>query len=158
MTSVVPTRSEDELGSTKVTDRTNYTLQSKAQHKDEDDDESVDEFKTDEAVESNATENATETKLVEPEEELYKPYKTNSIESCIETKNIKPKIEKVKSLVLKKKNYIEVDEKYDPKQHKTWNKKYKGQQISSKGQTSEKQEDVGVVYSVRIIQSMDSEA
>ena len=98
--SVVPTRSEDELGSTKVTDRTNYTLQSKAQHKDEDDDESVDEFKTDEPVESNATENAIETKLVEPEEELYKPYKTNSIESRIETKNIKPKTKKFKSLVL----------------------------------------------------------
>ena len=70
--SVVPTRSEDELGSTKVTDRTNYTLLSKAQHKDEDDDESVDKFKTDEPVESNTTENAIETKLVEPEEESYK--------------------------------------------------------------------------------------
>ena len=78
--SVVPIRSEDELGSTKVTDQTNYTLQSKAQHKDEDDDEKVDEFKTDEPVESNGTENEIETKLVEPEEELYKPYKTNSIE------------------------------------------------------------------------------
>ena len=71
--SVVPTRSEDELGSTKVTDRSNYTLLTKAQHKDEDDDESVDKFKTDEPVESNTTENAIETKLVEPEEESYKP-------------------------------------------------------------------------------------
>ena len=71
--SVVPTRSEDELGSTKVTDRSNYTFLSKAQHKDEDDDESVDKFKTDEPVESNTTENAIETKLVEPEEESYKP-------------------------------------------------------------------------------------
>ena len=70
--SVVPTRSEDELGSTKVTDRSNYTFLSKAQHKDEDDDESVDKFKTDEPVESNTTENAIETKLVEPEEESYK--------------------------------------------------------------------------------------
>ncbi len=117
--SVVPSRSEDELGTTKVTDRSNYTLLTKAQHKDEDDDESVDKFKTDEPVKTNATEIAIETKLVKPEEELYKPYKTNSIESCIETKNIKPKTEKVKSLVLKKKNYIEVDEKDDPKQHKT---------------------------------------
>ena len=71
--SVVPTRSEDELGSTKVTDRSNFTFLSKAQHKDEDDDESVDKFKTDETVESNTTGNAIETKLVEPEEELYKP-------------------------------------------------------------------------------------
>ena len=72
-TSVVPTRSEDELGSTKVTDRSNFTFLSKAQHKDEDDDKSVDKFKTNEPVESNTTENAIETKLVEPEEELYKP-------------------------------------------------------------------------------------
>ena len=71
--SVVPTRSEDELGSTKVTDRSNYTLLSKDQHKDEDDDESADKFKTDEPVESNTTENVIETKLVEPEEEFYKP-------------------------------------------------------------------------------------
>ena len=78
----------------------------------------MDEFKTDEAVESNATENAIETKLVEPEEELYKPYKTNSIESCIETKNIKPKTEKVKSFVLEKKLEIEVDAEDNPKQHK----------------------------------------
>ena len=70
--SVVPTRSEDELGSTKVTDRTNYTLLSKAQHKDEDDDESVAKLKTDEPFESKTTENAIETKLVEPEEESYK--------------------------------------------------------------------------------------
>ena len=71
--SVVPTRSEDELGSTKVTNRSNYTLLSKDQHKDEDDDKSVDKFKTDEPVESNTTENVIETKLVEPEEEFYKP-------------------------------------------------------------------------------------
>ena len=71
--SVVPSRSEDELGTTKVTYRSNYTLLTKAQHKDEDDDESVDKFKTDEPVESNTTENTIETKLVEPEEELYKP-------------------------------------------------------------------------------------
>ena len=88
--SVVPTQSEDELCSTKVTDRSNYTLLSKAQHKDKDDDKSVDKFKTDEPVESNATENAIETKLVESNatenaietklvnhgENLYKPYKT----------------------------------------------------------------------------------
>ena len=137
MCSVVPTRSEDELGSTKVTDRSNYTLLSKAQHKDEDDDESVDKFKTDEPVESNATENAIETKLVEsnatenaietklvePEEDLYKPYKTNSIESRIETKNIKPKTEKVKSFVLEKKFDIEVDAEDDPKQHKNMKQK-----------------------------------
>ena len=71
--SVVPTRSEDEIGSTKVTDRSNYTFLSKAQHKGEGDDESVDKFKTDKPVESNTRENAIETKLVEPEEESYKP-------------------------------------------------------------------------------------
>ena len=70
--SVVPTRSKDNLGSTKVTDRSNYTLLSKDQHKDEDDDKSVDKFKTDEPVKSNPTENVIETKLVEPEEEFYK--------------------------------------------------------------------------------------
>ena len=48
MVSVVPSRSKDELGTTKVTDLSNYTLLTKAQHKDEDDDESVDKFKTDE--------------------------------------------------------------------------------------------------------------
>ena len=73
LASVVPTRSEDELGSTKVKDRSNYTLLSKDQHKDKDDDESVDKFKTDEPVESNTTENVIETKLVKPEEEFYKP-------------------------------------------------------------------------------------
>ena len=82
--SVVPSRSEEKLGTTKVTDRSNYTLLTKAQHKDEDDDESVDEFKTDEPVETNATEIGIETKQVKPEEELHKPYKTNSMESCIE--------------------------------------------------------------------------
>ena len=121
--SVVPSRSEDELGTTKVTDRSNYTLLTKAQHKDEDDDESVDKFKTDEPVETNATEIAIETKLVEPEEELYKPYKTNSIESRIETKKIKPKTEKVKSFVLEKKFDIEVDAEDEPKQHKNMKQK-----------------------------------
>ena len=87
-----------------------------AQHKDEDNDESVDKFKTDEPVETNVI--AIETKLVEPEEVLYKPYKTNSIESRIETKKIKPKTEKVKSFVLEKKFDIEVDAEDDPKQHK----------------------------------------
>ena len=48
-------------------------LLSKAQHKGEGEDESVDKVKTDEPVESNTTENAIETKLVEPEEESYKP-------------------------------------------------------------------------------------
>ena len=60
--SVVPTRSVDKLGSTKVTDRLNYTLLSKAQHKDEDNDESVEKIKTDEPFESNTTENIIETK------------------------------------------------------------------------------------------------
>ena len=73
--SVVPYRSEDELGTIKVTDRSNYTLLTKAQHKDEDDDESVDKFKTDEPVKTNATENAIETKVVKPEKELYEPTK-----------------------------------------------------------------------------------
>ena len=121
--SVVPSRSEDELGTTKVTDRSNYTLLTKAQHKDKDDDESVEKFKTDEPVETNATEIAIETKLVEPEEELYKPYKTNSIESRIETKKIKPKTEKVKSFVLEKKFDIEVDAEDDTKQHKNMKQK-----------------------------------
>ena len=75
--SVVRSRSEDKIRTIKVTDRSNYTLLMKAQHKDKDNDKSVDEFKTDEPVESNGTENETETKLVKPEEELYKPYKTN---------------------------------------------------------------------------------
>ena len=70
MYSVVPSRSENELGTTKVTDRSNYTLLTKAEPKDEDDDESVDKFKTNKPVETNATENKIETKLVEPEEEL----------------------------------------------------------------------------------------
>ena len=70
--SVVPTRSVDELGSTKVTDRSNYTLLSKAQHKDKDDDESVKKIKTDKPFTSNTTENTIETKLVQPEEESYK--------------------------------------------------------------------------------------
>ena len=97
----------------------------------------MDKFKTDEPVESNATENAIETKLVESnatenaietklvehEEDLYKPYKTNSIESRIETKNIKPKTEKVKSFVLEKKFDIEVDAEDDPKQHKNMKQK-----------------------------------
>ena len=65
----------------------------------------MDKFKTDDPVETNATENAIETKVVEPEEELYKLYKTNPIESRIETKNIKPKTEKVISFVLEKKIY-----------------------------------------------------
>ena len=73
ISSVVPTQSKDKLGSTKVTDRSNYTLLLKAQHKDEDDDETLGKFKTDEPVESNTTEIAIETKLVEPEEESYKP-------------------------------------------------------------------------------------
>ena len=70
-TSVVPTRSEDELGSTKVTDRSNYTLLSKVQHKDEDNDESEEKIKTDEPFESNTTENTIEKKLVISEEESY---------------------------------------------------------------------------------------
>ena len=83
----------------------------------------MDKFKTDEPVESKTTENAIETKLVEPEEDLYKPYKTNSIESRIETKNIKPKTEKVKSFVLEKKFDNEVDAEDDPKQHKNMKQK-----------------------------------
>ena len=121
--SVVPSRSEDELRTTKVTDRSNYTLLTKAQHKDEDDDESVDKFKTDEPVETNATEIAIETKVVKAEEELYKPYKTNSIENRIETKNIKPKTEKAKSFSLEKKFNIEVDAEDDPKPHKNMKQK-----------------------------------
>ena len=123
LTSVVPSRSEDKLGTTKVTDRSNYTLLTKAQHKDEDDDKSVDKFKTDEPVKTNATEIAIETKLVKPEEELYKPYKTNSIESRRKTKKIKPKTEKVKSFVLEKKFDIEVDAEDNPKQHKNMKQK-----------------------------------
>ena len=94
--SVVPSRSEDELGTTKVTDRSNYTLLTKAQHKDEDDDESVDKLISEEPVKTNATEIAMETKPVEPEEESNKVFESNSIESRIETKNMKPKHEKVK--------------------------------------------------------------
>ena len=112
----------------------------------------MDEFKTDEAVKSNATENAIETKLVEPEEELYKPYKTNSIECRIETKNIKPKTKKkLNHLSLKKSLILKLMQKIIASNKKMWSKKYKSL-------TPEKQEDVGVVYSVRINQSMDSEA
>ena len=74
-------------------------------------------------LECDATENVIELQKIKPEEELYKPYKTNSIESRIETKKIKPKTEKVKSFVLEKKFDIEVDAEDEPKQHKNMKQK-----------------------------------
>ena len=54
---------------------------------------------------NNHAQRSTPPYYLDVDNPLYKLYKTNAIESHLEKKNIKPKTEKVKSLVLQKKLY-----------------------------------------------------